>query len=118
MPRVNTTSENILDQLADGASFKELQTKFGYTKKDLLTAALFGVSELQGEYLALLKKYGKFSKNSIIVGDTETDILMGKHLVIKTIAVSSGMRNRKFLKKYKPDILIKDFSEIKNIINQ
>jgi len=66
----------------------------------------------------LLKKYGKFSKNSIIVGDTETDILMGKHLVIKTIAVSSGMRNRKFLKKYKPDILIKDFSEIKNIINQ
>jgi len=43
---------------------------------------------------------------------------MGKHLVIKTIAVSSGMRNRKFLKKYKPDILIKDFSEIKNIINQ
>lgn len=60
MSGVSTTSEYILDQLADGASFKELQTKCGYTKKDLVTAALFGVSELQGEYIELLKKYGKF----------------------------------------------------------
>ncbi|MDN5279832.1 MAG: hypothetical protein PWR01_3797 [Clostridiales bacterium] len=60
MARAATTSEYILDQLADGASFKELQTRYGFTKKDLLTAALFGVSELQGEYIELLKKYGKF----------------------------------------------------------
>jgi uncharacterized protein (DUF433 family) len=56
-----TTSEHILDRLAEGASFKELQSTHGYTKKDLVTAALFGVSELQDEYLELLKKYGKFS---------------------------------------------------------
>ncbi|MEW6709461.1 MAG: hypothetical protein AB1403_06515 [Candidatus Riflebacteria bacterium] len=61
MPRATTTSEFILDQLAEGSSFKELQARFGYTKKDLLTAALFGVSELQGEYIELLKKYGRFN---------------------------------------------------------
>ncbi len=61
MPRATTTSEFILDQLAEGSSFKELQGQFGYTQKDLLTAALFGVSELHGEYVELLKKYGRFN---------------------------------------------------------
>ncbi|GAB4277668.1 MAG: hypothetical protein Kow0029_20510 [Candidatus Rifleibacteriota bacterium] len=60
MYKATTVSENILDQLAEGASFKDLQARYGYTKKDLITAALFGVSELQGEYIELLKKYGKF----------------------------------------------------------
>ena len=61
MPKGLTTSENILDQLAEGSSFKDLQAKHGYTKKDLLAAALFGVAELQGEYIELLKKYGRFN---------------------------------------------------------
>lgn len=64
-----------------------------------------------------IKKYGDYDEGSIIIGDTETDILAGKKLGIKTVAVLNGMRNRKFLKKYKPDILINDFSKIKNIIN-
>ncbi len=62
MSRASTKSENILDQLAEGASFKDLQQRFGYTKKDLITAALFGVSELQGEYIELMKKYGRFKE--------------------------------------------------------
>ncbi len=61
MSQASTTSERILDQLAEGTSFKDLQVRFGYTKKDLVTAALFGVSELQGEYIELLKKYGRFN---------------------------------------------------------
>ncbi|MGM0599033.1 MAG: hypothetical protein ACQETH_04365 [Candidatus Rifleibacteriota bacterium] len=61
MASSSTTSEYILDKLAEGASFKDLQSKHGYSKKDLLTAALFGVSELQGEYIELLKKYGRFN---------------------------------------------------------
>lgn len=62
MSRASTTSETILDQLAEGASFKDLQQRYGYTKKDLLSAALFGVSELQGEYIELMKKYGRFKE--------------------------------------------------------
>lgn len=66
----------------------------------------------------LIKKYNKFDEaSSIIIGDTETDILTGKNLGIKTIAVfgEGGMRNKLFLKKYEPDILIKDISYIKKI---
>lgn len=61
MTRPATTSEHILDRLAEGIPFKDLQNRHGYTKKDLLTAALFGVSELQSEYIDLLKKYGRFN---------------------------------------------------------
>ncbi len=67
--------------------------------------------------LNLLKKE-QFNKNSVIVGDTETDILAGKHLGIKTVAVVDGMRSKKFLEKYHPDVLIKDLSKIKNILNK
>ncbi len=56
-----TRSETILEQLATGASFDELSNKHGYTRKDFLTAALFGVAELQSEYIDLLKTHGKFN---------------------------------------------------------
>ena len=60
----------------------------------------------------IIKKYGNYNKKSIIIGDTETDILAGKALGIKTVAVTSGMRDKEFLKKYKPDLLIKNIIEI------
>lgn len=63
-----------------------------------------------------IKKYGNYDKKSIIIGDTETDIFAGKKLGIKTVAVINGMRSKKFLQKYKPDILIENFSKFKNAI--
>ncbi|MDD2997427.1 MAG: hypothetical protein EOM80_05350 [Erysipelotrichia bacterium] len=57
-----TTSEKILEQLAQGSNFKDLSSRHGYTRKDFVTAALFGVAELQEEYLELLKKHGRFSE--------------------------------------------------------
>ncbi|MBI3038045.1 hypothetical protein HYY75_03185 [bacterium] len=47
-------SETILDGLAAGKSFKELQISHGFSKSDLISAALFGVAELQEEYLSIL----------------------------------------------------------------
>jgi phosphoglycolate phosphatase len=38
----------------------------------------------------------------IFVGDTETDISAGRHLGMKTIAVSFGIRNRNILLEYEP----------------
>lgn len=52
-------------------------------------------------------------KKAIIVGDTEEEIKAGKNLGIKTIAVLSGMRNRKYLKKCKPDLIIKSIKSIR-----
>lgn len=54
-----TTSEKILDRLAEGETFYELQ-KSGYDKRDLLTAALFGVAELHEEYKDLATKHSQF----------------------------------------------------------
>ncbi len=59
-----TTSETILDSLAEGADFEELQ-EMGYSKDDLLTAALFGVAELHEEYKELSKKYSFFKDYDI-----------------------------------------------------
>lgn len=54
MAECKTTSEKILDDLAAGSSFSELTAKYGYSKKDFITAALYGVAELREEYIQLL----------------------------------------------------------------
>ncbi|MBU1106457.1 MAG: hypothetical protein KKB51_07310 [Candidatus Riflebacteria bacterium] len=61
MSQTLTTSEKILDLLAEGQSFSELTRKHGYSRNDFVTAALFGVAELQAEYAELLKKHGRFN---------------------------------------------------------
>jgi phosphoglycolate phosphatase-like HAD superfamily hydrolase len=45
-------------------------------------------------------------KGSLIVGDSEADILAGRLLSIKSIAVLSGIREREVLVRYEPDYII------------
>jgi phosphoglycolate phosphatase len=52
-------------------------------------------------------------EDSVIVGDTELDIVTGQNLGIKTVAVCSGMRNKKYLKKFRPDIIIESIKDLK-----
>ena len=42
------------------------------------------------------------------VGDTEVDILAGKEIGLKTVAVSSGIRTKETLQSYNPDIIVDD----------
>ncbi|MFZ2960743.1 MAG: hypothetical protein WA705_28010 [Candidatus Ozemobacteraceae bacterium] len=59
----NPVSSLILDRLAEGASFKDLQASYGFSKKDFIVAALSGVEELHGEYINMLfKKLGVKTK--------------------------------------------------------
>lgn len=53
---------------------------------------------------------------SIIIGDSEADILAGKKLEITTIAVLSGIRSKKKLLSIKPDYIIEDISQLKNML--
>lgn len=62
MGTYKTKSEQILDSLAEGVSFDELKKEKGYTRKDLLIAALVGVAELHEEYMDLYEKYGQFKQ--------------------------------------------------------
>jgi len=54
---------------------------------------------------------------SLVVGDTEVDILAGKDLKMnQTIAVLSGIRNRESLATFKPDLIIQDISRLPLIV--
>jgi len=56
------------------------------------------------------------SKSDCIVGDTGFDIQTGKSLGIITIAVLSGFRNASMLKKYSPDYILNNISELYHIL--
>ncbi len=66
----------------------------------------------------LIKTSPYFSPGSWIIGDTEVDIIAGKKLEISTVAVLSGIRNRKALCKYKPDYISRDLAGAASIIFQ
>ncbi|MBF0543845.1 MAG: hypothetical protein HQM08_05415 [Candidatus Riflebacteria bacterium] len=55
----SAVSELILDRLAEGYSFQDLQKTYGFSKQDLIAAAIAGVEELHPEYKARLLKYLK-----------------------------------------------------------
>jgi phosphoglycolate phosphatase len=52
---------------------------------------------------------------SILIGDTETDILAGRNLGFKTIAVLNGIRSNRALKEAEPTYIINSIREILNI---
>lgn len=63
---------------------------------------------------ALLKnKAGK----SIIVGDTEADILAGKHYAMLTVAIVNRLRTKEFVFSLKPDFTINSIGELIPIID-
>jgi phosphoglycolate phosphatase-like HAD superfamily hydrolase len=67
---------------------------------------------------SLLNKHfnGSFPKDSFFVGDTETDILTGKKIEAKTIAVLNGMRNFEKLSKENPNYLVPSIADIIHLI--
>lgn len=54
----------------------------------------------------LIKQHVVVSKNDFIIGDTGEDIKTAQELKIKSIAVTWGVMNKEFLKKYKPDFIV------------
>lgn len=76
--------------------FKQIE-KFELTR--LVDGFLFSRKNLSG-------------KEGVIIGDSEDDILTAKKLKWKVIAVESGLRDKDFLLNLKPDLIIKDASEI------
>lgn len=60
----------------------------------------------------LIKKHCQISSKDYLIADTGEDIISGKKLGIKTIAVTSGFLNKKILEEYKPDLIISGIGEI------
>ena len=71
------------------------------------------VSEAKTTKENLIRESGiVLSQEDVIVGDTGIDVMTGKALGIRNIAVLSGFRNRVILQKYNPDIIINNISEL------
>ncbi len=55
-------------------------------------------------------------EETLIVGDTELDIMCGKSANTATCAVTYGYRVKEILEQQKPDYIISDLSELKKIV--
>lgn len=65
----------------------------------------------------LIKNSAYFDlRESLIIGDTEVDILAGKKLGMKTVAVLDGMKARDLLLAKKPDYVIENIKELPNML--
>ena len=56
-------------------------------------------------------------EESVIIGDSKSDILTGKNAGIDTIAVTYGYDKKENLENAKPTFIIDNFGELENIIN-
>ncbi|WP_419655304.1 putative HAD-superfamily hydrolase [Desulfosarcina variabilis str. Montpellier] len=69
------------------------------------------VTEQKMSKLDLIKANVIYSSRDIIVGDTGEDLITGKELNIKTVAVLTGILKKEILMEYNPDLLVKDIKE-------
>ncbi len=68
-------------------------------------------------YLETLKRLGVAAPDSIMVGDSETDILTARAAKVPVIAVTFGYTAKPVV-HYKPDYLVSHFDEIWDILQQ
>jgi phosphoglycolate phosphatase len=71
------------------------------------------VTEQKNTKESLIFPYLNDKANSYMVGDTGSDVNVGKKLNIKTVAVLSGFLSEKVLKTYKPDYTFKNIIDFK-----
>ncbi len=58
--------------------------------------------------LLILEKTGARAEESVMIGDTEVDILAGRNAGVRTAGVTWGLRLEDELKKHKPDFILND----------
>ena len=64
-----------------------------------------------------ISKFKGNRKNSVIVGDMDIDVLAGKEAGILTCAVTYGIGRKEDIIKARPDYIINEISDLKEIIN-
>jgi phosphoglycolate phosphatase-like HAD superfamily hydrolase len=57
-------------------------------------------------------------QESLMVGDTEIDILCGQNANAKTCAIMHGYRTEEFIIKYKPDYIVKNLEEFQALFSK
>ena len=70
------------------------------------------VTEQKRTKSQLIKECVDYSKQDFIIGDTGEDIKAAHDLGINSVAVTWGIMDEEILKQYKPDIIMREVSEI------
>lgn len=65
--------------------------------------------------LLICKELNVNPTESMIVGDTELDILCGQNANTKTCAIIHGYRTEESVAEYKPDFIVKDLNDLKDL---
>jgi HAD superfamily hydrolase (TIGR01549 family) len=76
----------------------------------------FAIKPAPDQLFKICEELNANSKRSLMVGDTELDILCGKNAGAKTCAVGYGYRSTEEIKKLNPDYLIYDLKEVIGLI--
>lgn len=66
--------------------------------------------------LLICKELSVSPAESIIVGDTELDILCGQNANTKTCAIIHGYRTENSIAQYNPDFVVKDLKDLKKLL--
>lgn len=72
--------------------------------------------QVKEELLSLFFQENKKTQ-AMIVGDTEADILTGKHYAMRTVGIVDRLRTRKFIFSLKPDFIINRIGELTSIVD-
>jgi len=81
------------------------------------TKILSGHSESDGsDVKAAIIQQELGGDEGVIIGDTEADILTGRELSMKTIAVCSGIRSEDYLEHLNPDYIVPSIADIGGLI--
>lgn len=87
--------------------------------KDVLSGNSISMRSGSAFKASLIKdKFKVLDPSDVIVGDTETDILAGQELSIRTVAVLTGMRTEEVLQEAKPTFILKDLIQASKAINE
>lgn len=74
------------------------------------------LTDIKKELLSSFFQKNKKSQ-AIIVGDTEADILTGKHYAIRTVGIVDRLRTKEFIFSLKPDFAINRVREVVPIVD-
>jgi len=83
---------------------------------ELITKVIGETHEKQDAIISLINDFSLDKEQTFYVGDTSGDVEAGKFAGVKTIGAAWGFQDRDKLAQAKPDFLMDDIIEIKNII--
>lgn len=113
LEKISNGQEIILISLRNNR--ENLLWELTHFKIDGFFAGIYSQDNNRGTWevkMELLMEAGiKRGDKAVFIGDTEADILVAKEMKLTSIAVESGIREKKLLMEFEPDFIINDIRD-------